>query len=85
MLDEPTASVDALSEADIFEKIRQSTENRTLILISHRFNTVINMDRIIVIEHGKVVEEGSHAKLMKKKNGVYAKMFNSQAAGYATA
>lgn len=42
------------------------------------------MDRIIVIEHGKVVEEGSHAKLMKKKSGVYAKMFNSQAAGYST-
>lgn len=84
VLDEPTASVDALSEADIFEKIRQSTENRTLILISHRFNTVINMDRIIVIKHGKVVEEGSHAKLMKKKSGVYAKMFNSQAAGYST-
>jgi ATP-binding cassette subfamily B protein len=85
VLDEPTASVDALSEADIFEKIRTSTENRTLILISHRFNTVINMDRIIVIEHGAVVEEGSHAKLMKKKGGVYAKMFNSQAAGYSAA
>ncbi len=85
VLDEPTASVDALSEADIFEKIRTSTENRTLILISHRFNTVINMDRIIVIEQGKVVEEGSHAKLMKKKAGVYAKMFNSQASGYVSA
>ncbi len=83
VLDEPTASVDALSEADIFEEIRTSTKNRTLILISHRFNTVINMDRIIVIEHGKVVEEGSHTELMKKKKGVYANMFNSQAAGYS--
>ncbi|MEI8062125.1 MAG: ABC transporter ATP-binding protein [bacterium] len=85
VLDEPTASVDALSEADIFEKIRVSTENRTLILISHRFNTVINMDRIIVVEQGKVVEEGTHAELLKKKRGVYTKMFNSQASGYVSA
>jgi ATP-binding cassette subfamily B protein len=82
VLDEPTASVDALSEAAIFERIRQSTGDRTVILISHRFNTVINMDRIVVVEHGTVVEEGSHSDLVKIDGGVYAKMFKSQASAY---
>ena len=81
VFDEPTASVDALSEARIFREIDDVTSNRTLFLISHRFNTVRSVDRIIVIDKGTIVEDGSHEQLILQK-GLYACMFNEQAESY---
>ena len=81
ILDEPTASIDAKSENEIFEKVENLGKDKTVIIISHRFSTVKNADRIYVIDKGKIVEEGNHSQLMKKK-GIYEKLFNLQAKRY---
>ncbi len=81
IFDEPTASIDAVSEYNIFNRIYDFFKDKTVIIISHRFSTVRNADRIIVLDHGKVLEEGSHADLMAK-DGYYARAFNLQAKGY---
>ena len=81
ILDEPTASIDAVSEYKIFNRLYKEIENKTLIIVSHRFSTVRNAKRIIVIDKGKIVEQGSHQELLKLK-GLYAKSFNLQARGY---
>jgi ATP-binding cassette subfamily B protein len=81
ILDEPTASIDAVAEANIFDRIYSFIENKTVIIISHRFSTVRNADRIIVFDKGQVVEQGSHKELVKL-NGKYANAFKLQAKGY---
>lgn len=81
IFDEPTSSIDALSEARIFNRIYKFFKNKTVIIISHRFSTVRNADRIIVLDKGKVLEEGSHEELMKLR-GKYAESFEKQAKGY---
>lgn len=81
IFDEPTASIDAVSEYNIFNTIYDFFKGKTVIIISHRFSTVRNADRIIVLDHGEIVEEGSHNFLMSN-NGYYAKAFNLQAKGY---
>lgn len=81
ILDEPTSSIDAKAEAEIFEKVQRLQKDKTVLIISHRFSTVRNADRILVLEDGKIIEEGSHARLMKQK-GVYAELFELQAQGY---
>jgi ATP-binding cassette subfamily B protein len=81
ILDEPTASIDAVSESKIFDRLYADIKGNTLIIVSHRFSTVRNAQRIIVIDKGKIVEQGSHAQLLKK-NGTYAHSFNLQAKGY---
>ena len=78
MLDEPTAQLDVRGEAEIFERILKATRHATTILISHRFSTVRHADRICVLEHGRVVELGSHDELMAK-GGRYKTMFDLQA------
>ena len=78
LLDEPTAQFDVRGEAEIFNRILQATEGITTILISHRFSTVRHADRICVVEHGRVVELGSHAELMAL-GGRYQTMFDLQA------
>ncbi len=83
IFDEPTSSVDAISEYNIFNQIYEFFKGKTVIIISHRYSTVRNADRIIYIDHGHIVEEGSHDELMKL-NGSYAKAFNVQAQGYTT-
>ncbi len=82
IFDEPTAAIDAQSEAKIFSRIYKHFQNKTVIIISHRFSTVREADRIIVVDNGKIIEEGSHAQLIKL-NGKYAHSFNLQAKGYA--
>lgn len=82
IFDEPTASIDAVSEYKIFNSIYDFFKNKTVIIISHRFSTVRNANRIIVLEKGKIVEEGTHKELVKKKNGVYSKAYKLQAEGY---
>lgn len=83
IFDEPTASIDAQSEYRIFNKIYKSFKNKTVIIISHRYSTVRNADRIFVLDKGRIIEEGSHKQLLKK-NGKYAEAFLLQAEGYKT-
>jgi ATP-binding cassette, subfamily B, bacterial len=82
VLDEPTAQLDVRGEAQIFERLLEATKGATTILISHRFSTVRQADRIVVIEEGKVVEEGSHDELMAS-GGRYKTMFELQASRFA--
>jgi ABC-type multidrug transport system fused ATPase/permease subunit len=81
LLDEPTAQLDVRGEAEIFKRILAATRHVTTILISHRFSTVRHADRICVIEHGAVVELGSHEELMAL-GGRYRAMFDSQASRF---
>ncbi len=78
LLDEPTAQLDVRGEAEIFDRILSATRGFTTILISHRFSTVRHADRICVLEHGRVVELGSHDELMAL-GGRYRTMFDMQA------
>jgi ATP-binding cassette subfamily B protein len=81
VLDEPTASLDAEAEYEIFQRFGELTRGRTAVFISHRFSTVRMADRIVVMEDGCVTEVGTHSDLMAA-NGVYAHLFNLQAEGY---
>ena len=81
VLDEPTAAMDALSEAAIFDHFRSESHNKMTILISHRFSTVRAADQIIVIHKGKILEQGTHESLLAE-NGQYAHLFKLQARGY---
>jgi ATP-binding cassette subfamily B protein len=81
ILDEPTAALDARSEFEVFERFAELTYGKMALLISHRFSTVKMADRIVVLEGGQLVEEGSHAQLMAL-GGRYAGMFEMQAASY---
>jgi ABC-type multidrug transport system fused ATPase/permease subunit len=78
LLDEPTAQLDVRGEAEIFDRILAATRRVTTILISHRFSTVRHADRICVLEHGHVVELGTHGELMAR-GGRYRTMFDLQA------
>jgi ABC-type multidrug transport system fused ATPase/permease subunit len=78
LLDEPTAQLDVRGEVEIFDRILGATRHCTTILISHRFSTVRHADRICVLEHGRVVEIGTHDELMAK-GGRYRTMFELQA------
>jgi ATP-binding cassette, subfamily B, bacterial len=81
LLDEPTAQLDVRGEAEIFNRVLAATRHTTTILISHRFSTVRQADRICVLEHGRVVELGSHAELMALR-GRYCTMFELQASRF---
>jgi ATP-binding cassette subfamily B protein len=81
VLDEPTAAMDAASEAAIFEHFRSRSDTKMTILISHRFSTVRAADRIIVIHAGEILEQGNHESLLAE-NGQYASLFKLQAKGY---
>jgi ATP-binding cassette subfamily B protein/ATP-binding cassette subfamily C protein len=81
ILDEPTASIDAEAEHELFERFRQLAADRTAIVISHRFSTVRLADHIAVLQGGRVVERGSHAELLARE-GRYAHLFRLQAQGY---
>jgi ATP-binding cassette subfamily B protein len=84
LLDEPTAQLDVRGEAEIFDRLLAGTRQCTTILISHRFSTVRHADRICVLEHGRVVELGTHDELMAL-NGRYRTMFDLQAQRFALA
>ena len=83
LLDEPTAQLDVRGEAEIFERLLAATRHCTTILISHRFSTVRHVDRICVLEQGKVVELGTHSELMAL-NGRYRTMFDLQAQRFSS-
>jgi ATP-binding cassette, subfamily B, bacterial len=81
VLDEPTSAMDAETEIQVFEHFRALTRDKIVILISHRFSTVRQADTIAVMEHGTILEQGSHAELLARK-GRYAQLFELQASAY---
>jgi ATP-binding cassette, subfamily B, bacterial len=82
VLDEPTAALDPRAEQELFRTLKSLCEHRTVVLISHRFSTVRSADRILVLDAGRLVEDGTHEELMAL-HGRYAEMFTLQAAPYA--
>jgi ATP-binding cassette, subfamily B, bacterial len=81
ILDEPTAALDARSEYEVFQRFAELTEGKMALLISHRFSTVRMADRIVVLEDGRIAEQGSHERLLAL-GGRYAGMFELQASSY---
>ncbi len=84
LLDEPTAQLDVRGEAEIFGRVLDATRHCTTILVSHRFSTVRQADRICVLDAGRVVELGTHAELMAA-GGYYRTMFDLQAQRFVSA
>ncbi len=81
ILDEPTSSLDVQSEHEVFQTFNELREGKIAVLISHRFSTVRMASRIVVIENGRVIENGSHDELILR-GGRYAELFGMQAAAY---
>jgi len=81
ILDEPTASLDARAEYEVFRRFSELVAGRMAVIISHRFSTVRMADRIIVLNQGSVVEDGTHDELLARK-GLYSELFSLQAEGY---
>ena len=82
VLDEPTAALDAEAEHAVFDRFRELSRGKTTLIISHRFPTVRMADRILVLEHGGIAEDGTHAELLAADK-TYAHLYSMQAAGYA--
>ncbi len=81
ILDEPTSALDARAEHEVFQRFSDLIEDKSAVLISHRFSTVRMADRILFLEHGQLLELGSHEELLAQ-NGKYAELFHLQAQGY---
>ena len=81
ILDEPTSALDARAEHEVFQRFSALIEDKSAVLISHRFSTVRMADRILFLEHGQLLELGSHEELLEK-DGKYAELFHLQAQGY---
>jgi ATP-binding cassette, subfamily B, bacterial len=81
ILDEPTAALDARAEYETFARFADLVSGQTALLISHRFSTVRMADRIIVLQNGTILEQGTHTELLSQ-NGLYAELFRLQAEGY---
>ena len=82
ILDEATSALDSESEALIQKSLETLMKGRTSIVIAHRLSTIAKLDRIIVLENGRIVEDGSHEQLLAKKRGVYAKLWARQSGGF---
>ena len=81
IMDEPTAHLDVRAEAELYDRFLELTRGLTTVVISHRFSTVRRADRIVVLERGRITEDGSHSELLAR-GGQYARMFSLQASSY---
>ena len=81
ILDEPTASLDAMAEQEIFSQFESLSKGKTTIFVSHRLSSATMASKIVVLEYGEIVEEGTHKQLIEK-NGKYAELFHTQAQRY---
>jgi ATP-binding cassette subfamily B protein len=81
ILDEPTAALDARAEYEVFLRFAELTKGRMAVLISHRFSTVRMAGRILVLQGGELVDQGTHEELLAR-GGLYSELFSLQAAGY---
>lgn len=84
VLDEPSASLDVFAEDEIFKKFKNRAHGKGSLIISHRLSTIANANRVMVLKDGKIIEQGSHAELLKMENGYYADLFKMQAKKYIT-
>lgn len=82
VLDEATSSLDSESERLIQAALKNLMKNKTVIVIAHRLSTIMKMDRIIVLDHGRIIEEGSHKELLQKRSGLYKQLWQLQAGGF---
>jgi len=82
ILDEATSALDSEVEAAIQENLNSLMEGKTVIAVAHRLSTIAAMDRLVVMDKGRIVEEGTHAQLVKKKNGIYAALWARQSGGF---
>ncbi len=82
VLDEATSALDSESELLIRDALRNLIQNKTTIVIAHRLSTIREMDRIVVVSEGKIVEDANHEELINKKSGIYKKLWNIQAGGF---
>ena len=82
VLDEATSALDSESEALIQEALNTLMQGRTSLVIAHRLSTVANLDRIVVLQNGKIVEQGSHAELLASPNGVYRGLWDRQSGAF---
>lgn len=80
ILDEPTAALDALTEEEVTEELERLTKGRTTIIIAHRLSTLRFVDRVVVMDEGKIVEEGAHEELLRR-GGLYKKLWEAQLKG----
>jgi ATP-binding cassette subfamily B multidrug efflux pump len=82
ILDEATSALDSEVEAAIQENLYTLMEGKTVIAVAHRLSTIAAMDRLVVMDKGRVVEEGTHGELLKRKNGIYAALWARQSGGF---
>ena len=82
VLDEATSALDSESEALIQDALEKLMKGRTSIVVAHRLSTVASMDRIVVLDDGKIIEQGTHEELLKKKNGAYHKLWSRQSGAF---
>ncbi|PJC49673.1 ABC transporter permease, partial [Candidatus Nomurabacteria bacterium CG_4_9_14_0_2_um_filter_32_10] len=82
ILDEATSSLDSHSESLIQDALVKLIKGKTTIVIAHRLSTIRQMDRIIVLDKGKIIEDGTHEELLNKESGLYKKLWDLQAGGF---
>jgi len=82
VMDEATSALDSRTEAAIQNSLKFILRDKTALVVAHRLSTLRQMDRIIVLDHGKIVESGTHAQLLRNKNGIYAKLWMIQSDGF---